>query len=46
MIPPVQGLVWLALIGLVCAVVLGAGVSGWMLWHLARALAAYVGAGG
>lgn len=46
MIPDVRGLIWLALFGFVCAMVLGAGVSGLMLWHFVRALALYLGAGG
>lgn len=46
MIPDVRALVWLALFGFVCAATLAAGLAGFVLFHLARALALYVGAGG
>lgn len=42
-LPDLSGLFWFALFGIACAVIGGAGVLGWVGYHLTMALLLYWG---
>lgn len=43
-LPDLSGLVYFAIFGMACAATVAAGIGIWLAYHLAAALAAYLGA--